>query len=195
MLNFHEEMDHSKWEEVFSRQQNRANLLSGWLTGLQLQKGSYVFDLGSGPGYFSLELARHVGPTGMVYAIDQAEGAIQYLKQLLQQQKVRNVIPVISDIQAYTPIEPVSAALLTMVLHHEENPIRLLQKLASFLVPNGRAVIAEFHPDGPILGGPPQEHRIAPEQLSQWLASTDLTEAGYERQSDEHYMLTVAHMR
>ena len=191
MMDFHQEMDHSKWAEVFSRQQQREDLLKDWLRGMHIQSGTHVLDLGAGPGYFSLQLAQQVKPDGIVYAIDQAEGAISYLNELMHQQHVTNIIPIVSDIRAYIPTRPVSAALLAMVLHHDDNPVEILRTLSSFLLPQGRAVIAEFHPDGPIQGGPARDKRIAPAQLTQWLEGTGLTRTDYIRQSEEHYMLTL----
>jgi ubiquinone/menaquinone biosynthesis C-methylase UbiE len=192
MMDFHQEMDHNKWEEVFSRQQQRADLLKDWQSAMQLQPGTHVLDLGAGPGYFSLQIAQLIQPNGKVYAIDQAEAAISYLSERMQLQHITNIIPVHSDIKTYTPADPVPAVLLAMVLHHDDNPVELLHKVSTFLAPQGRAVIAEFHPDGPLQGGPSREQRISPTQLTQWLQGSGLISVDYLRQSDEHYMLTVA---
>ncbi len=87
--------------------------------------------------------------------------------------------------------EQVSAVLLSMMLHHSNFPAALVGKLISLLPSDGRAVIAEFHPDGPAHAGPPRDARLSPELLERWCQQAGLRVVHYARQSEEHYMLTV----
>ena len=43
--------------------------------------------------------------------------------------------------------------------------VRIMRNVARLLKPNGLAVIAEFHPDGPCEHGPPRDHRLTFEQV------------------------------
>ena len=48
---------------------------------LGLKAGETACDIGSGPGYFTLRLARAVGPSGLVYAIDVESRMLQALRE------------------------------------------------------------------------------------------------------------------
>jgi ubiquinone/menaquinone biosynthesis C-methylase UbiE len=189
---FHKDMRSLDQAEVFARQEQRAHLLTGWLTALQLQPGDHVLDLGSGPGFMSLQLATQVGPNGLIYAIDNGAAAISYIQHLTRERQITNIQTIQADIATFQVNDPqIRAALLTMVLHHTDDAAAILQHLRATLPPQTTIVIAEFHPDGPAESGPPREHRISPEQLQIWCDAAGLRFLHYERQSEEHYMISV----
>jgi len=192
MTGFRKDLSHLTWDEVFVRQQQRAFLLPAWFVGLHLHAGDHVLDLGAGPGYVSLQMASLIGPTGLVYAMDREVEALAYLQGLLQRDQVATVQCIVADILQFDlEDEHVSAVLLAMLLHHSDDPAALIGKLAHLLPPGGRAVIAEFHPDGHERSGPPRDARLLPEQLERWCEQAGLRVVHYARQSEEHYMLTV----
>ena len=64
------------------------------VAALGLKKGETACDIGSGPGYFTLRLARAVGVGGFVYAVDVEARMLQALRERLERARVRNVAPV-----------------------------------------------------------------------------------------------------
>ena len=54
-----------------------------------------------------------------------------------------------------------------------------------------RAVVAEFHPQGPCEQGAPREFRLAPEQVQAWCEAAGFNVLDFRRQSPEHYMFAV----
>lgn len=193
---FRKDLSHLTWENVFWRQQQRAALIPAWLDALHLRQGSHVLDLGAGPGYGSLQMALRVGPTGLVYAVDRERGALAYLATMMRRQQVTNIRRIIADAHALDREGiHVTSALLSMMLHHSDNPAALIGKLTSLLPPDGLAVIAEFHPDGPVHSGPPREARLSPELLEHWCNQAGFQVVDVVRQSEEHYMLTVQRSR
>jgi len=46
-----------------------------------VKKGQVVADLGCGPGYYTLVLAKNVGPEGKIYAVDLDKKCIQALEK------------------------------------------------------------------------------------------------------------------
>ena len=56
------------WLERPEREQEERSSLM--LKALALKPGEVVADIGAGSGYFTFPLARKVGPTGKVYAVD-----------------------------------------------------------------------------------------------------------------------------
>lgn len=189
---FYKDLSHLTWDEVFVRQQQRAFLLPGWFEGLHLKPGDHVLDLGAGPGYVSVQMAPLVGPTGLIYAVDRDALALASLREVLQRQQVTNIRCLVADVLSlHMEDAQVSAVLLSMMLHHSDDPAALIGKLISLLPADGWAVIAEFHPDGPARSGPPRDARLSPDLLERWCQQAGLRVVHYTRQSEEHYMLTV----
>jgi ubiquinone/menaquinone biosynthesis C-methylase UbiE len=185
---YQKDMSHLNWAEVYSRQEKRAALVAEWLDVLALQPGERVLDVGSGPGYVSLQAARRVGPTGLVYAVDRSAEALAYLEGLQQAEGLSWIVRVVADAATLDPpAEPVDVALVTMVLHHTDDPAGVLRSVARCLRPGARVVVAEFHPDGPGEYGPPSGERISPETVRTWCEEAGLSHLVYRRQSPEHY--------
>jgi SAM-dependent methyltransferase len=56
-----------------------------------------IVDLGSGPGFTSLDLARTVGDAGAVCAVDKAHGYLEYLADQARAQSIENVTVLNAD--------------------------------------------------------------------------------------------------
>jgi ubiquinone/menaquinone biosynthesis C-methylase UbiE len=189
---FRKDLSHLRWEEVYARQQLRAPLVGQWMDALALQSGDRVLDVGAGPGYVSLQLAERVGAKGLVYALDRSADALAYLANLQEQAGVRQIDRIVADASIFEPTElQAQKALISMVLHHADDPAAIVRNIKRCLLPGASIVIAEFHPDGPCSGGPPREHRLAPEQITRWCEEARLTVLKFSRQSAEHYMLAA----
>jgi ubiquinone/menaquinone biosynthesis C-methylase UbiE len=189
---YRKDLSHITWDEVFARQVRRAGLVEDWIGALQLQPGARVLDIGAGPGYVSLVLADRVGPDGLVYAVDRSADALAYLERLQHERGVAQIQRVVADITTLDPgtLHP-DSALVTMVLHHTDDPPGILSNVARLLPPGALAVVAEFHPEGPCEQGPPQTERISPEQVRAWCEDAGLQVLTYRRQTPEHYMWIV----
>jgi ubiquinone/menaquinone biosynthesis C-methylase UbiE len=134
------------------------------IRSLKLQDGQVACDVGSGPGYFALRLARTVGSSGLVYAVDVEPRILDALRQNLQQARVRNVVPVLGH--ADDPLLPPRACDLVLVVntyHHFPDRVAYLRRLARALRPRGRIVNVDFNKDAPM--GPPPGERISREEF------------------------------
>jgi ubiquinone/menaquinone biosynthesis C-methylase UbiE len=56
-----------------------------------VQKGQVVADVGCGPGYYTLVLAKSVGPGGKVYAVDLDKKCIQALEKKADKAGYQNI--------------------------------------------------------------------------------------------------------
>lgn len=132
---------------------------------LRLARGQTVAEVGAGPGYFALRMAKKVGPTGSVFAVDVEPRMLEVLRERIASAKVRNVVPVLG--MPNDPLLPASSCdriLLVNVLHHFEDPRGFLRRLGRALGPGGRLVNIDYHAgESPV--GPPPEHRIARERF------------------------------
>lgn len=189
---YRKDMSHLAWDEVFARQVRRAGLVEAWIDALQLRPGNRVLDIGAGPGYVSLVLADRVGPEGLVYAVDRSADALAYLERLQNERGVPQIQRVVGDAGTLSPgiLHP-DSALVTLVLHHTDDPPGILSSVARLLPSGAPAVVAEFHPEGPCEVGPPQAERVSPEQVQAWCEAAGFEVLTYRRQTPEHYMWIV----
>ncbi len=187
---FKKDLSHLSWNQVYARQALRAELVGEWLDALRLKAGDRVLEIGAGPGYVSFLLAERVGPGGLVYAVDLSADALAYLERLQSERGVRQIERIVADAARLEPPRmQVGSALITMVLHHADDPAAILLNVARCLPAGMPLVVGEFHPEGPCSSGPPRDHRLSPGQVQQWCEQAGLTVSGYRRQTPEHYMI------
>ena len=187
---FQKDLSHLSWEQVYARQALRAGIVADWLDALRLKAGDHVLEIGAGPGYVSFALAERVGPKGIVYALDRSAEALAYLERLQRERGVAQIRRIVADAAAIDPASVAAdSALITMVLHHADDPAGVLRNVARCVPPGAPLVIGEFHPQGPCTGGPPRDHRLSPEEIEGLCLQAGLAVAAYRRQTPEHYMM------
>ena len=189
---YRKDLSHLTWDEVLARQELRGELATEWLQGLEVRPGDAVADIGSGPGYVSLLLAEKVGAGGWVFAVDRSADALAYLARVQEKRGIENITRIVRDAASLDPesLQPHSV-LIAMVLHHANEPEAILHSAAGVLRSGSRAVIAEFHPEGPAEQGPPTSERLSPERVQGWCEQAGFTALSYRRQTPEHYMLVL----
>lgn len=134
---------------------------------LGIADGSIVADLGAAGGWFTLQLARRVGPNGIVYAEDIQPQMIEAIARRMQNENRQNVKPVLG-----TPSDPrlpagLDAAVISDAYHEMDDPAdrtlvaTLLKNVARALKPTGRLGIVDYLPGsgGP---GPAADQRVDP---------------------------------
>jgi ubiquinone/menaquinone biosynthesis C-methylase UbiE len=132
------------------------------LRALGVRRGHVIADVGAGPGFWTIPLARRVGPRGHVFALDPEPAALDVLRRRLAKARVRNVTPVLNDDTA--PMLPDNAcdlAIIVNVYHHFAQPARFLRRIARCLKRGGRLVNIDWA-DRDTPKGPPAHRRIPP---------------------------------
>ncbi|HEX8010225.1 MAG TPA: methyltransferase domain-containing protein [Casimicrobiaceae bacterium] len=189
---FRKDLSYITWDEVYARQVQRASLVPEWMDALGLGPGSRVIEVGAGPGYVSLVLADRVGAQGIVYAIDRSAEALAHLERRQKERGLSQIRPLIADAATLTCDSlRADSALVTMVLHHADDPAGILRNLYRLLPLGAVIVVAEFHPEGPCEHGAPRAVRLAPAQVQAWCEAAGFHVLDYGRQSPEHYMLVA----
>ena len=117
---------------------------------MQLRAGMVVADVGTGVGYFAERMAKKVGSSGKVLANDIQPEMLELLRQRLAQQKIRNVEPVLGDIDD-PKLPPASCdyILLVDVYHEFSQPQKMLARMKEALKPTGRLVLVEYRKEDP----------------------------------------------
>ncbi len=106
---------------------------------------------------------------------------VRYLGERAQREQLVNLVPVQASADAANLPEPVDLILVVDTYHHIGHRVPYFAKLKSSLRPGGRLAIVDFKADSPI--GPPAEHRISPEKVTEELAA-----AGYKPVESQDFL-------
>ncbi|MEZ6069858.1 MAG: class I SAM-dependent methyltransferase [Pirellulales bacterium] len=157
--------------EQRSREENSELLLKA----LGVTKGATVCDLGCGNGYYTLELAKLVGPTGRVLAVDIQPEMLELLRQRTESRGVVNVQPVLGTVaDPKLPAGELDLVLLVDVYHEFSYPELMLRAIRRSLKPDGRIVLVEFREEDPTVPIRPL-HKMSKQQVEK-----ELTANGYQ---------------
>lgn len=121
---------------------------------LKLKPGQVIADIGAGSGVISIMMARKVGKTGKVYAVDIQEQMLQLLGDKLANLGIKNIERVLGTDKS-PKLEPdsIDLALMVDVYHEFEYPYETMLALSKSLKPGGRVAFVEYRgedPDVPI---------------------------------------------
>ena len=127
--------------------------------------GSVVADIGAGSGWFTIRLARRVGPQGHVYAEDVQQEMITALSRRASREGFKNVTPRLGTINdPKLRAQSLDAALMVDSFHEVDaaDRVAMLSNLGKALKPQGRLGIVDFRLDG-TGPGPAPEERVSPD--------------------------------
>ncbi|MBI5549004.1 MAG: class I SAM-dependent methyltransferase [Deltaproteobacteria bacterium] len=128
-------------------------------------RGKTVAEIGPGPGYFTLPLARAVGRGGRVFAVEVEPRLMSVLRDRLIEHGVGHVTPVLGLPE--DPLLPAASCDLVFAVntfHHFHRLPAYLRKLARALKPGGRIVNIDFH-KRELPFGPPVDHKLSREDF------------------------------
>jgi ubiquinone/menaquinone biosynthesis C-methylase UbiE len=115
------------------------------IRALNIKAGQVVADVGAGSGYYTVRLAKQVGPIGRVFATDIQPEMLSLLKKRLSRERLENVELVLStDVDPRLPEGQLDLILMVDVYHELARPQEVLRKLRAALKPDGRLVLIEF---------------------------------------------------
>lgn len=146
---YYENPDVTRWQRVFERDGREVwDRRGDIIRHLRLQPGQAVADIGAGTGFFSIMMAREVGETGLVYAVDIAKNFVDATVQRAREQDLDNVVGVVNDQQSVRlPADSVDLVFISDTYHHFEYPQATLRSIQSALKPGGELVIIDFRRD------------------------------------------------
>ncbi|MGD8777450.1 MAG: methyltransferase domain-containing protein [Ignavibacteria bacterium] len=137
----------------------RANSLDGkirwWLQNPNkilspyVKEGMKVLDVGCGPGFFSIELAKMVGKSGKVFSVDLQEGMLQKLRNKIYGTTLEGIINLIKcEKDKINVPEKVDFILAFYMVHEVPNKDSFFETLKNILNEKGEFLIVEpkfFH--------------------------------------------------
>ena len=105
-------------------------------------------ELGAGSGTFTRALALLLGPGGRLYAVDRDRRAVDALRSVAGREHGRAaaVTPVLADFTQPLALLALDGVLLANALHfvHDGAQRDVLARVADYLRPGGRLVVAEY---------------------------------------------------
>lgn len=109
-----------------------------------IQKGMTVIDAGCGPGFFTIEIARMVGPSGRVIAVDLQEGMLQKVRQKLQASDLKERVTLVKGNEDGLGVKDRADFILAFyVVHEVQNKLAYFEDIAASLRKNGHLLIVE----------------------------------------------------
>ncbi|MDR3610857.1 MAG: class I SAM-dependent methyltransferase [Ignavibacteriaceae bacterium] len=114
-----------------------------------IKEGMKVLDVGCGPGFFSIELAKMVGNNGKVFAVDLQEGMLLKLRSKIQGTPLEEIISTIKcESDKIIVPQKVDFILAFYMVHEVPNKEKLFESLKNVLNEKGEFLIVEpkfFH--------------------------------------------------
>jgi ubiquinone/menaquinone biosynthesis C-methylase UbiE len=118
------------------------------ILGGYIKPGQTVLDLGCGPGTFSIAMAKMVGESGKVIAVDIQEEMLQIVRTKAAQQGLESrIVTHKSGLDRIGLSEKVDFALAFYMVHEVPNAEAFLKEISSMLKPKGKLLVVEpkFH--------------------------------------------------
>ena len=145
---------------------------------LKVAPGQSIADLGAGTGAFSVPMARAVGATGRVYAVEIDPGLVDHVARKAADAKMGNLQALLG--KPADPGLPGQVDLLFMndVLHHIADRAGYLKQVVRYLKPGGRFAIIDPTPEASPHRGEPALI-VSRDQAGAWMK-----EAGLVAQDD-----------
>ena len=139
------------------------------LDEMNIRPGMKIGDLGAGVGYMSLRMAKRVGPTGKIYAVDLQPGMLDLLRKRAAAENITNVEPVLGEVaDPKLPAGQMDIVLMVDVYHELSQPQVMARKIRESLKADGRLILLEYRaedPSIPIVA----EHKMTVDQVKREL--------------------------
>lgn len=114
------------------------------ILGGLVREGMTVADIGCGMGYFSVAMARMVGPDGRVFSVDLQEQMLEYLKKRAVKAGVQDrITTTLAQPNDITISEQVDLVLVFWMVHEVKDIPRFFGQVAAALKPGGKMLYVE----------------------------------------------------
>jgi len=172
--------DAARWSKVFDDPARDAWQSPELVVSLmELKPGQTVADIGAGTGYFNAHLARAVGPTGKVIAVDLESNLVAHMTERARREQTPQVAARLATVDdPGLQAAEVDAVLLVDTYHHLNDRVAYFRRLRDAVKPGGTLTVVDFKPGADPAVGPPESHRIPISQVE-----AELSAAGWRPMS------------
>lgn len=151
---------------------------------LLLREGETVADVGAGTGYFSMQFAKRVGKSGLVYALDVDEEMVKMVEKRAKKEGLSNVRAKLAPYESTGLGKGVADLVFICDTYlFFENRVEYLQRVRETLKKGGRVAIVSFNYNAEIPGAPPRHKMISREQTV-----IEVQSAGFVLEADFRFL-------
>ncbi len=163
------------------------------LLRLHLTRGARVADIGAGTGYFSIPLAKEIGPSGEVFAVDLQQEMLDRLRQKLEQPDAPKNISLHLGSASRLPLSDnsVDLAFYANIWHELSDSGAAFREALRIAKSQGRIAILDWRSDQESPPGPPQAHRISAETIVNLLQTSGCHDVGCYNVGQYGYLVTA----
>jgi len=109
-----------------------------------VKPGMLIGEVGAGNGYFTLKLARRVGPSGKVFANDIVEDFLAEIRDRAEEQGLSNIETILgTERNPRLPAGKLDFVFLVRAFHDLSYPLEVLEKIKASLKPGAKIIIVE----------------------------------------------------
>lgn len=109
-----------------------------------INEGMTVLDIGCGPGFFSIELAKMVGQNGKVISVDLQEGMLQKIRNKINGTPLEGIIKLVKcEVDDLNVHDKVDFILAFYMVHEVPDKDKLFHSLKNILNEKGKLLIVE----------------------------------------------------
>ncbi|HYE88677.1 MAG TPA: class I SAM-dependent methyltransferase [Vicinamibacterales bacterium] len=149
------------------------------LTAVGARDGAHIADLGSADGFYTLRIAKAVGPTGRAYAIDIAQASLDKLKARAGSDGISNIEIILSEpADPKLPAGRLDAVLIRNAYHEMTEHRSVLKGVMSGLKPGGMLVVIEAIHDKLLTAS--RDQQVKEHEIASDIVAAELKEAGFE---------------
>jgi ubiquinone/menaquinone biosynthesis C-methylase UbiE len=146
---------------------------------LNLRSGNTAAEVGCGDGFYTIPLARFLGPSGKVYAEDISDAELVKLKEHLSKEGLQNVEVLKGAVDdPKLPVGQLDAALIVNAYHEMTEHEAMLRHIWAALKLGGTLVLMEGIWDS--REGQPRDEQVKHHQLAPQLARQEMKAAGFD---------------
>ena len=149
-----------------------------------------VADIGCGPGFFTVPLAKFL-VNGKVYALDVDDEMLAACREQVAKARMGNVEILKCDEYAF-PLEPgsIDGAFLAFVVQQVADRPRFLNAVRELLTPGGWCTVLEWYRKETETG-PPRERRMDPPLVEEMAREAGYSTRGWRDLNGEQYMMLL----
>lgn len=133
-----------------------------------ITEGMKIADFGCGAGYFTILMAQKTGSTGMVYALDIQETALDNVRARAMVNNINNIETIRTNLEILgsSSLENGSqdSVMLHNVLYQSKKKSEIIREANRILKPGGKMVVIEWA-KGAGGFGPPDDIRLDPIEI------------------------------
>ena len=115
------------------------------LAEVGIKSGDTILDYGCGTGSYEPDASKLTGETGVVYALDRSQVAIDVVKDVAEKNILKNIKVINSDKSTGLAAQSVDVILFYDILHHLENYGEIIVELHRVLKNGGILSCSDHH--------------------------------------------------